>query len=74
MPAVHQEKKGRIGMKDTMYGLLQTYHLLLILEILHLFNCKEYKFLVSICVVIKDELQYESSKLVFSDKFIGVQL
>lgn len=43
-------------MKDTMYGLPQTYYLLLIAEILHLFNCKEYKFLVGICVVIKDEL------------------
>lgn len=44
-------------MKDNIYGLPQTYHLLWILEILHLIHCNEYSFLITICFVIKDELQ-----------------
>lgn len=44
-------------MKDNIYGLLQTYHLLWTLEILHLIHSNEYSFLITIYSVIKDKLQ-----------------
>lgn len=49
--------KGRVDPQDKMYDLLHTYHIISMLEIYCLINCNEPSFLITICLVIKDELQ-----------------